>query len=453
MKRLSAVLMVGVMVLVLVPAAFAALGVTLNTGDYPLNISQDGTPCAVYVTFIGLTQDTVYAYKVRFYTDSKYSGYIWDNNSKQWNKSTAQWKNQPSFTATSASEEMWVFVKNDTLSAGDVKFSINLRKLSGDPVTTNLDSSITLLDMTSETGNGSWVYATATSSTAGKAVLAFNASNEIIGTYAIEDNGVTEGYTTTSGYFKIAVPANTSIPKLQARNADNSIFNTQESTKWTSGDPGVETDLDEIEDVSLPVTLTSFTATPGNAKVTLNWVTESEVENLGFNIYRNLYSDEQLSIINYQLIPGHGNTSSRHEYQYVDRNVINGIEYWYQLEDVSRAGETEKHNIVSAIPKGREELGMVPDDFQLFPCYPNPFNPTTNISFYIPENAHVTLRIIDLRGNLVKTLINGELQQNQYEVTWSGKDANDRIVGNGVYFYQLTTDKGFIRTEKMIFLR
>jgi len=127
-------------------------------------------------------------------------------------------------------------------------------------------------------------------------------------------------------------------------------------------------------DQSLPVTLTSFTVTPDNAKVTLNWTTESEVENLGFNIYKSLYSNEQFTIINDQLIPGHGNTSSRHEYQYIDRNVINGVEYWYQLEDVSYAGETEKHNIVSAIPKGREELGMIPNDFQLFPCYPNQFS-------------------------------------------------------------------------------
>ena len=207
------------------------------------------------------------------------------------------------------------------------------------------------------------------------------------------------------------------------------------------------------QDQSLPVTLTSFTATPGNSKVTLNWITESEVENLGFNIYRSLYSNEQFTIINDQLIPGHGNTSSRHEYQYIDRNVINGIEYWYQLEDVSYAGETEKHDIVSTTPKGREELGMIPDDFQLFPCYPNPFNPTTKISFNIPENSHVILSIIDLRGNLVITLIDRELQQNQYEVTWNGKDAKNRIVGNGVYLYQLTTNRGFKSTGKMVFLR
>lgn len=311
-------------------------------------------------------------------------------------------------------------------------------------------NSVTYMDMST---TGAWVYATAASSAEGKAVLAFNASDEIIGTYAIEDNGVTEGYTTTSGYFKMAIPASTSIPKLQARNADNSVYNTQTSSNWQSGSAGSTTNLDYQEDVSLPVELTNFTATPGNAKVTLNWTTESEVENLGFNIYKSLYSNEQFTIINDQLIPGHGNTSSRHEYQYIDRNVINGIEYWYQLEDVSHAGETEKHNIVSTIPKGRVELGMIPNDFQLFPCYPNPFNPTTNISFNIPENSHVTLRIIDLRGNLVITLIDRELQQNQYEVTWNGKDAKNRIVGNGIYFYQLTTNKGFKSTGKMVFLR
>ncbi len=257
----------------------------------------------------------------------------------------------------------------------------------------------------------------------------------------------------------IGVKEDNPVPK--AGNSLQLIGNGTQYSDFTWSGPGSNTEglpnSCDGQDQSLPVTLTSFTATPGNAKVTLNWITESEVENLGFNIYRSLYSDppagEQFTIINDQLIPGYGNTSSKHEYQYVDRNVINGIEYWYQLEDVSYTGETSKHNKVSTTPMGREELGMVPDDFQLFPCYPNPFNPTTNIRFNIPENAHVTLRIIDLRGNLVTTLIDGELQQNQYEVTWNGKDANNRIVGNGVYFYQLTTNKGFNSTGKIIFLK
>ncbi|RKY54995.1 MAG: hypothetical protein DRP89_04140, partial [Candidatus Neomarinimicrobiota bacterium] len=265
----------------------------------------------------------------------------------------------------------------------------------------------------------------------------------------------TSGSTSADNYLHVTVDDQENDNSLQA--PDNVLGDNGSGWTYASATPGQINNGQTSGDISLPVTLTSFTATPGNAKVTLNWITESEVENLGFNIYRSLYSDPpaggQFTIINDQLIPGYGNTSSRHEYQYVDRNVINGIEYWYQLEDVSYTGETSKHNKVSTTPMGREELGMVPDDFQLFPCYPNPFNPTTNIRFNIPENAHVTLRIIDLRGNLVTTLIDGELQQNQYEVTWNGKDANNRIVGNGVYFYQLTTNKGFNSTGKIIFLK
>ncbi|MCK4296430.1 MAG: T9SS type A sorting domain-containing protein [Candidatus Marinimicrobia bacterium] len=261
----------------------------------------------------------------------------------------------------------------------------------------------------------------------------------------------TSGSASADNYLHVTVNDQENDNSLQA--PDNVLGDNGSGWTYTSATPGQINNGQTSGDISLPVTLTSFTATPGNAKVTLNWTTESEVENLGFNIYRSFYPSGQFTIINDQLIPGHGNTSSRNEYQYIDRNVINGIGYWYQLEDVSHAGETEKHNIVSTVPKGREELGMIPDDFQLFPCYPNPFNPTTNISFNIPENSHVTLRIIDLRGNLVNVLVDKEQSCGYYEVIWDGRDIHNYLVGNGVYFYQLTTNKGFKSTGKMIFLR
>ncbi|MBL7136739.1 MAG: T9SS type A sorting domain-containing protein [Candidatus Marinimicrobia bacterium] len=261
----------------------------------------------------------------------------------------------------------------------------------------------------------------------------------------------TSGSTSADNYLHVTVDDQENDNSLQA--PDNVLGDNGSGWTYASATSGQINNGQTSGDISLPVTLTSFTATPGNAKVTLNWITESEVENLGFNIYRSLYSDEQFTIINDQLIPGHGNTSSRHEYQHIDRNVINGIEYWYQLEDVSYTGETEKHDIVSTTPKGREELGMVPDDFQLFPCYPNPFNPATNIKFNIPENTHVMLKIIDLRGNLVNVLVDKEQSCGYYEFIWDGRNIHNCLVGNGVYFYQLTTNKGFKSTGKMVFLR
>jgi len=93
-------------------------------------------------------------------------------------------------------------------------------------------------------------------------------------------------------------------------------------------------------DVSLPVELACFTANAGDGQVTLHWITESEIENLGFNIYRSLSETGNYQKINDQLIPGAGTSSYRHDYEYADNDVSNGVTYWYKIEDVDYSGNT-----------------------------------------------------------------------------------------------------------------
>jgi len=100
-----------------------------------------------------------------------------------------------------------------------------------------------LLDM-SQNGNGAWVHAENIFTEPGKVVLVFDSDSQIIGTYVTENNGLSEGYPPTQGYFKIAIPANTPIPKLEARNADNTLFETKIGP-WQSGPPGTDTNLDD----------------------------------------------------------------------------------------------------------------------------------------------------------------------------------------------------------------
>jgi len=98
------------------------------------------------------------------------------------------------------------------------------------------------LNMSSE---GAWVHASTIFTEPGKVVLAFDSDDQIIGTYVTEDNGINEGYDPIQGYFKMVVPACTPIPKLEARNADNTTFDIQISGNWWSGDAGTDTSLDE----------------------------------------------------------------------------------------------------------------------------------------------------------------------------------------------------------------
>lgn len=222
---------------------------------------------------------------------------------------------------------------------------------------------------------------------------------------------------------------------------------------WTSGNTQTwgEKNSDGETDQSLPVTLSSFTATNNNGTVVLNWTTESEVNNMGFNLYKSEFIDGEFVKINEFIIEGAGNSSVKNDYTYTDTEVITGHTYYYQIEDIAYDGDTEKHDIISITIAEQTNTGA--DDFQLMPAYPNPCNPSTTIQFTIPEDAKVNIIVYDIRGQLVKSLVAENRTAGNYEVNWNGTDMNNSTVGNGVYFYQMTTNKGFTKTEKVILLK
>ena len=91
----------------------------------------------------------------------------------------------------------------------------------------------------------------------------------------------------------------------------------------------------------------------------------------------------------------------------------------------------------------------VPSGFVLEQNYPNPFNPATTIKYNIPKAAHVTLKVYNILGNVVKTLVNKEQQPGRYRVQFF---ADSRQLASGVYFYTLQAGS-FVRTKKMILLQ
>jgi len=93
------------------------------------------------------------------------------------------------------------------------------------------------------------------------------------------------------------------------------------------------------------------------------------------------------------------------------------------------------------------------DNYRLYPCYPNPFNPSTTIQYDLYEETTVTLRIYDLRGTIVNTLVKERQEPGTYRVLWNGMNTNNNVVAAGVYLYQLQTIDGFIKTGKMIMLK
>ena len=96
--------------------------------------------------------------------------------------------------------------------------------------------------------------------------------------------------------------------------------------------------------------------------------------------------------------------------------------------------------------------GQIPTTYSLKQNYPNPFNPVTRISFDIPEVTNITLRIYDLLGRNVMTLVDEQMEPGYYVTVWDGKNNMGARVASGVYIYHLVTQK-FISMKKMVLLR
>jgi hypothetical protein len=93
------------------------------------------------------------------------------------------------------------------------------------------------------------------------------------------------------------------------------------------------------------------------------------------------------------------------------------------------------------------------EDYCLISNFPNPFNPSTIISFLIPENSKVELTIYNLKGQRVKTLVNEILPAGEYSTIWDGSDSNSTPVSSGIYFYQLKAGSEFSKNTKMLLLK
>ncbi len=257
----------------------------------------------------------------------------------------------------------------------------------------------------------------------------------------------------TDAYFSnVTVPGNISSVNL-GYNADFSIL---------SGGP-FHTNL---ADGSLPVELTSFVALAGNSKVTLQWVTQSEINNQGFIITRAYRQNgDYQPIANYKnnaSLKGSGTSSTKHVYSYSDQNVLNDVTYWYKLIDVNINGVRTEHAAVSATPQANNaNLIMVnngnrPQQFALHQNYPNPFNPSTRIRFDIPQlsdgAANVRLSIFDVTGKKVVDLLHTQLGAGVYEANWNGKNIQGVNLPSGIYFSVLQS-KNYRATRKLMLVR
>ncbi len=201
----------------------------------------------------------------------------------------------------------------------------------------------------------------------------------------------------------------------------------------------------ELGNPVVPVELVSFSASQQNNSVILNWVTASEINNSGFEIEK-----REMSKVKSQtwqkigFVQGNGTVTQTSIYSFNDTEIEQGT-YYYRLKQIDFDGSFEYSNVI-------EVSTLQPEEFSLNQNYPNPFNPVTSIEYTVPSNvksetANVTLKVYDVLGNEVATLVNENKSAGIYEVEF-----NASKLTSGTYFYKLTFDKLY-SVKKMILIK
>ncbi|MDP8232801.1 MAG: T9SS type A sorting domain-containing protein, partial [Candidatus Zophobacter franzmannii] len=216
--------------------------------------------------------------------------------------------------------------------------------------------------------------------------------------------------------------------------------------------------LGQFEDGSvLPVELSLFTSVVTDANnVNLTWVTETEDGVSGYYIYRSATSEWiDSGIASPMIITPSSVQSTQKTYSFTDTEAINGYLYYYWLECVDNDGQTHLFGPVIADLDSNNTDGppTVPVVAGLNSIYPNPFNPETRISFNVTEPGLVKISVYDIRGRLVRDLVNRNYSEARtYYEPWNGKDTNGKSVAGGVYFIKMNSN-GYKGVKKAVLLK
>jgi len=192
----------------------------------------------------------------------------------------------------------------------------------------------------------------------------------------------------------------------------------------------------------VPVILSRFAAVSGSKGIQLSWTASGDLDFAGIYVERSQERQGDYVRLNSVLLPP-GETG-----KYIDATVKPGIIYFYKLEFLSRTGTSSFFGPVTAsLHSERLEPGPI-----LGMAEPNPSrNGRSTIPFSLPQSSEVTLRILNLTGRSVKTLVAEGMDAGNHAVSWDGRDAYGQGVPSGLYLYQLEA-LGVEATRKLFWL-
>ncbi|MCH7974188.1 MAG: T9SS type A sorting domain-containing protein, partial [Bacteroidetes bacterium] len=219
--------------------------------------------------------------------------------------------------------------------------------------------------------------------------------------------------------------------QVEAFNSDGVSLSKTDTTKTT------------VSALIAPSNLTAIILGATLMKVKLEWVNNSQIS-FGVIIER---SDNDST--NYVIVDSVGNSIS----SYTDSLLNIGHTYYYRIKAYNPTASSAYVFVVSGIITDVESLdNLIPKEFTLEQNYPNPFNPSTIIRFGLSEASFVILKIYNMLGQEVKTLINKQMNTGTFNVQWRGDNDSGNKVSSGIYIYRVMAGS-HIFTKKMILLK
>ncbi|UCE07537.1 MAG: VCBS repeat-containing protein, partial [bacterium] len=218
--------------------------------------------------------------------------------------------------------------------------------------------------------------------------------------------------------------------------------------RWPSGTVDVYTRIsavnqvyEAVEGIALPVELISFFNKVEGNQVILQWTISNTVNFYGFQVERSL---DGIHFQKVGFVPILNNSHQTRYYQWSAKALAPGI-YYYRLKMLKADGTFEFSSVLEV------NIGL-PSDYALSQNYPNPFNQTTTIRYTLPKPDRVTIKIYNLLGHEVRTLVEMPKEAGYHAVDWDGKDKMATQVAAGIYFY-IMKSSDFKDFKKLLLLR
>jgi hypothetical protein len=288
-------------------------------------------------------------------------------------------------------------------------------------------------------------------------------------TWTVTNNGAESIYVLGATVSEIAAGASSTLSSTSGADGSSMLVLDAEGDKFagsTSASVSASTSADNSEgatlalsvdfsatwDVPVPAELASFAAdVTTDLGVELRWAVSSQTNNLGWEVYRSADNSvfERVS----GLIAGDGTSDTFRSFTFTDNGTPASDVLYYYLRQIDLNGTATRSSVLEVLMAPTAVLEQaLPLVTELAQNYPNPFNPETTIHFDLATETSVTLRVYDMTGQVVRTLVQSSLQPGSYTHLWDGRNEAGVKVGSGVYFYQLEAGS-FSSKKKMTLLQ